>query len=72
MPALSKSNRKPSNRKASSYGFYSKYFTEEEKQMLDEPFDADLMLEIALTRLHLARLLARQKHPDKTKSPHIP
>jgi len=52
----SPSNRKPLNRNASSYGFYSKNFTEEEKQMLDEPFDGDLMLEIALTRLYLARL----------------
>jgi len=69
-PASSK--RKPVNRKASSYGFYSKNFTEAEKQMLDEPLDADLMLEIALARLNLARLLTRLSHPEKTKSPLIP
>ena len=66
------SKRKTVNRKASPYGFYSKNFTDAEKQMLAEPLDADLMLEIDLARLNLARLLTRLSHPKKTKSPKTP
>ena len=69
MSTPSTSKPKPSNHKAIPDGLYSKYFIEADKQMLAEPFYADLMLEIALTRLYLARLELRLNNLKKKKSP---
>ena len=50
------------------HGLYSKYFTEAEMQSLDKNDDTELILEISLARLNLARLLSRLKIPDEKKS----
>ena len=60
------------NRKSIPDSLYSRHYTEADLKMLDEPFDADLMLEIALTRLYLARLELRYNNLKKKKSPPLP
>ena len=69
MSIPSTSKPRPVNRKAIPDGLYSKYFTEADLKMLSEPFDSELMLEIALTQLHLARLELRLNNLKKKKSP---
>ena len=67
------SKPKPANRKAIPDSLYSRHFTEADLKMLEEPFDADLMLEIALTQLHLARLESCYNNfRNKKKSPPTP
>jgi hypothetical protein len=53
-------------------GLYSQYFTEEDKQMLEEPGEADLMIELAILRLSLAQLIVQLNDFIKKKSPPAP
>jgi hypothetical protein len=68
--STSPSSKRPSKLLRNS--LYFKNFTEEELKKLDEPFYPDLMLEIALARLNLARLELRYSILMKKKSPPAP
>ena len=65
----------PTSKRPSKFlrnSLYFKNFTEADLKKLDEPFYPDLMLEIALTRLYLARLELRYNALMKKNSPPTP
>jgi hypothetical protein len=62
----------PSKRNPFLSGLYSQYFTEEDKQMLEEPAEADLMIELAILRLNLAQLISMLNDLIKKNSPPAP
>jgi len=70
-PNARKPGAQPGNSNAFRHGLYSKYFTEKEMQSLDRNDDTELIVEIALARLHLARLLLQLSNHNGKKSPHI-
>jgi hypothetical protein len=61
----------PGNHNALRHGLYSKQFTGMAMQSSDENIHADLMVEIALLCLDLARLVSWLETLNGKESPHV-